>query len=132
MMLSRDELRGLATHLGVRTDVLEKVVRLLAVLERLREDEDLKNACALKGGTALNVFWLSLPRLSVDIDINFVGTVTATELAEQRPLFTRRVTRACQLAGCRVVHSPSQHAGGKFRLRFTSLLAGEQRTGAAS
>ncbi len=129
MELSRDELRGLAAQLGVRPDVLEKVVRLLAVLERLREDEDLKNACALKGGTALNMFWLPLPRLSVDIDINFVGQVSASELAEQRPLFERRVTRACQLAGCRVVHSPSQHAGGKFRLRFTSLLAGEQNLG---
>lgn len=126
MELSRDELRALAAQLGVRPDVLEKVVRLLAVLERLREDEDLRNACALKGGTALNVFWLALPRLSVDIDINFVGEVSASELAEQRPLFERRVTRACQLAGCRVVHSPNQHAGGKFRLRFASLLAGEQ------
>lgn len=126
MELSREALRALAAQLGVRPDVLEKVVRLLAVLERLREDEDLRNACALKGGTALNVFWLPLPRLSVDIDINYVGEVSASELAEQRPLFERRVTRACQLAGCRVVHSPSQHAGGKFRLRFTSLLAGEQ------
>ena len=36
------------------------------------------------------------------------------------------MTRACQLAGCRVAHSPSEHAGGKFRLRFRSLLGGEQ------
>ncbi len=126
MELSRDELRGLALQLGVRTDVLEKVVRLLGVLERLRADDELRDAWALKGGTALNVFWLPLPRLSVDIDINFLGEMSATKLAEQRPLFERRVMRACQLAGCRVVHSPSEHAGGKFRLRFTSLLAGEQ------
>ncbi len=126
MDLSREELRGLAVQLGVRADVLEKVVRLLAVLQRVRADDDLKSVCALKGGTALNVFWLPLPRLSVDIDINFLGEMSASALAAQRPQFERRLTRACLLAGCRVVHSPGQHAGGKFRMRFSSLLSGEQ------
>ncbi|MCC6651284.1 MAG: nucleotidyl transferase AbiEii/AbiGii toxin family protein [Candidatus Eisenbacteria bacterium] len=101
-------------------------MRLLAVLRRVREDEEIRDRVALKGGTALNVFWLSLPRLSVDIDLNFVGELSARELAEQRPEFEQRVARACRLAGCRVAHSPSEHAGGKFRLRFTSLLGGEQ------
>jgi len=27
----------------------------------------------LKGGTALNLFLLDLPRLSVDIDLNYIG-----------------------------------------------------------
>lgn len=126
MELSRDELRVLSSELGVRPDVLERVVRLLRILARFRADEELKDAYALKGGTALNVFWLPLPRLSVDIDINFVGDISARELAERRPLFERSVTRACQLSGCRVLHSPSQHAGGKYRLRFPSLSAGDQ------
>jgi predicted nucleotidyltransferase component of viral defense system len=124
--LSRDELRILASELGVRPDVLEKVVRLLGILARFRADEELKGAHALKGGTALNVFWLPLPRLSVDIDINIIGDIPARDLTERRQWFERRVARACQLAGCRVVHSPGQYAGGKFRLRFASLLAGEQ------
>lgn len=126
MELTREQVQALATSLGVRPDVLEKVVRLLVVLRRIREDEGLHDRVALKGGTALNVFWLALPRLSVDIDLNFVGDLTACELAEQRPDFEKRMTRACQLAGCRVRHSPSEHAGGKFRLRFTSMLGGEQ------
>ena len=29
---------------------------------------------ALKGGTALNLFVLDFPRLSVDIDLNYVGS----------------------------------------------------------
>jgi predicted nucleotidyltransferase component of viral defense system len=126
MVLSRDEVRGLAEDLAVRPDVLEKVVRLLEVLGRIRTDEDLKNAYALKGGTALNVFLLPLPRLSVDMDINFIGDISARDLITRRPLFERRVARACQLARCRVARSPSQHAGGKFRLRFVSLFGAEQ------
>ena len=70
MEQTREQIRDLATKLGVRPDVLEKVARLLAVLRRIREDEDIRDRVALKGGTALNVFWLSLPRLSVDIDLN--------------------------------------------------------------
>ncbi|MCG2795115.1 MAG: nucleotidyl transferase AbiEii/AbiGii toxin family protein [Actinomycetia bacterium] len=27
----------------------------------------------LKGGTALNLFYLDMPRLSVDIDLNYIG-----------------------------------------------------------
>ena len=87
MDLSREELRALATQVGVRADVLERVVRLLKVLARFRADEDLSGAIALKGGTALNVFWLPLPRFSVDIDINFIGSVSAGELAALRPAF---------------------------------------------
>ena len=126
MEQTREQIRDLATKLGVRPDVLEKVARLLAVLRRIREDQDIRDRVALKGGTALNVFWLSLPRLSVDIDLNYIGEISASELAKQRPEFEQRVARACRLAGCRVVHSPSEHAGGKFRLRFASLLGGEQ------
>jgi len=126
MEQTQEQFRAYSTHLGTRPDVLEKVVQLLAVLRRIREDEEIRDRVALKGGTALNVFWLSLPRLSVDIDLNFVGELSARELAEQRPEFEQRVARACRLAGCRVAHSPSEHAGGKFRLRFTSLLGGEQ------
>lgn len=123
---TRELIQELATKLGVRPDVLEKVIRLLAVLGRIREDEEIRDRVALKGGTALNVFWFSLPRLSVDIDLNFVGEITASDLAEQRPEFEQRLARACRLAGCRVAHGPSEHAGGKFRLRFMSLLGGEQ------
>lgn len=126
MERSRDEIKTLAVNLGVRADVLEKVVRLLDVLRRLQEDEDVRMAYALKGGTALNVFWLALPRLSVDIDINFVAAVSPGELAERRPIFEQRVMLACQLAGCRALRSPGQHAGGKYRLRFASLFGGEQ------
>ncbi len=126
MEQTREQIRELATRLGVRSDVLEKVVRLLDVLRHIREDEEIRSRVALKGGTALNVFWLPLPRLSVDIDLNFVGDISASELTHQRPEFEQRVARARKLAGCRIAHSPSQHAGGKFRLRFASLLGGEQ------
>lgn len=62
----------------------------------------------------------------MDIDLNFVADVTPEALGARRPVFEQRITRACQLAGSRVLHSPSEHAGGKFRLRFSSRFGGEQ------
>ena len=38
-------------------------------------DPILTERLALKGGTALNVFNLALDRLSVDIDLNYIGAL---------------------------------------------------------
>jgi len=44
-----------------------QVIRLLDLLADIATDEVLKDRVALKGGAALNVFYLKLDRLSVDI-----------------------------------------------------------------
>jgi predicted nucleotidyltransferase component of viral defense system len=126
MLRTRRELEDGATALGVRADVLERVDRLVEVLRRLDVREGLADHYALKGGTALNLFWLLLPRLSADIDVNFVGDVEHAHLAAVRQDFVRGVVQCCQLAGCRVLHTPGEHAGGKLRLRFPSALGGTQ------
>ena len=43
---------------------------LVRLLEAVRTHPFLGPRMALKGGTALNLFVLDLPRLSVDIDMN--------------------------------------------------------------
>jgi predicted nucleotidyltransferase component of viral defense system len=58
-----------ATATGFRPEILEKVIHLLNLLEIFRAHLFLKNRCALKGGTALNLFLFDAPRLSVDIDL---------------------------------------------------------------
>ena len=52
---------------------IEKVLRLLGILELFFSHPVLKDKYALKGGTALNLFYFNLPRLSVDIDLNYIG-----------------------------------------------------------
>jgi len=65
------EVRSVAAATGFRPDVVEKVLRLHGILDRLVRHESTRGAWVLKGGTALNL--LHLPRLSVDIDLNFVA-----------------------------------------------------------
>ena len=72
MRISKERLSSEAEGTGFRAEVLEKVIHLLNLLETLHKHPFLKNRLALKGGTALNLFLFDVPRLSVDIDLNYV------------------------------------------------------------
>jgi predicted nucleotidyltransferase component of viral defense system len=81
---------------------------------------------ALKGGTALNLFLFNVPRLSIDIDLNYVGAETLDAMLAERP----RVEQALQAVFSRerfnVRQMPEEHAGGKWSLRYESA---DGRTG---
>jgi len=119
-------LRETAARSGFRAEPLEKVLRLLEILERLDRHDISNGRWVLKGGTALNLFYLALPRLSIDIDVNFTGVEQAEDLPPARGSFERALAACCERAGCSIRRSPSEHAGGKFRLRFASLFGGTQ------
>jgi hypothetical protein len=69
---------------------------------------------------------LDVPRLSVDIDVNYVGSEEVEGMRQARPEFERALTACCEREGCAVRRSPTEHAGGKFRLRYPSVLGGSQ------
>jgi predicted nucleotidyltransferase component of viral defense system len=107
---------------GFRPEILEKAIHLLSLLEILNSHPQLKGKLALKGGTALNLFMLRVPRLSVDIDMNYVGSPDRTSLEEDRPLLERAITAICGREGYTITRSPSEHAGGKFQLQYQSAV----------
>ena len=84
----------------------------------------LSTRLALKGGTALNLFCFDLPRLSVDIDLNYVGTADREEMLSDREKVERAMQVVCQREDLSVTRVPSDHAGGKWRLRYGSALGG--------
>ena len=56
MNVSEEALSSLASLTGFRSDIIEKVVRLMSLLNTINSHTFLKGKLALKGGTALNVF----------------------------------------------------------------------------
>lgn len=56
---------------GFMRATLEKVYRLTDILEYFNQNPLLKDSLALKGGTAINLTIFNLPRLSVDIDLDY-------------------------------------------------------------
>ena len=120
MRISRERLSAEARTTGFRPEVLEKVIHLLNLLEGFRSHPFLKGRLALKGGTALNLFLFDLPRLSVDIDLNYIGAADRDTMLEERPKVAQAVQAVCSREGMTITRAPTDHAGGKWRLRYDS------------
>ncbi len=122
MRLSKERLRREAEVTEFRPEVLEKVIHLLNLLEGFRSHPFLKDRLVLKGGTALNLFILDLPRLSVDIDLNYIGAVERENMLAERPKVEQAVQAVCAREGFGLQRVPEDHAGGKWVLRYESAL----------
>ena len=85
MIISRETLILEANRTGFRAEILEKVIRLIDLLNAFKNNEFLQSRIALKGGTALNLFHFDLPRLSVDIDLNYVGSLEREFMLADKP-----------------------------------------------
>lgn len=64
------EINKIANNNNFNKNTCEKVLKLFSILNYIN-NIDFKNALALKGGTAINLFLLDLPRLNVDINLDF-------------------------------------------------------------
>ena len=135
MRLSRESLQREAAATGFRPEVLEKVFLLLDLLEAINAHPALSGKLALKGGTALNLFLFDAPRLSVDIDLNYISTknpVATEDYAGEREAMRAdrpHVERTIELIARRLGLTPQtpkkeQHAGRSWVLRYASALGG--------
>lgn len=119
-MLTLQELQREASATGFRAEIIEKVLHLVGLLKALGAHPALRDSHALKGGTALNLFTLRTPRLSVDVDINYIGAADRETMLAQRPVIDQAIGQVCQREGLQVRRIPSEHAGGKWRLSYLS------------
>ena len=62
-------------------------------------------------------FRIDVPRLSVDIDLNYIGAVDRATMETERPLVERGLQAACERSGVSVKRIQTEHAGGKWRLK---------------
>ncbi len=118
MKTSRVELERMADTQGHRSELLEKVLWMLDLLQAIYQDKYLSDRLALKGGTALNLFVLNFPRLSVDIDLNYIGSADLSIAEKERPEITNALSRLCRSMGLNPGPQPDQHAGGKWHLNY--------------
>jgi len=122
--ISKEGLLSAAEATGFRPEMLEKAMLLLHLLEAIFRHPFLKNRLALKGGTALNLFLADLPRLSIDLDLNYVGSPKLEVMQTERPKVEEAIRAVCEREGFTIRHLPSEeeHAGGKWSLRYESAL----------
>ena len=124
MVASRETLQVIAAERQIQLATLERVIRLIDILDAFGADTLIGPRIALKGGTALNVFHSDLDRLSVDIDVNYVGAVEKEGMNADRPGLEDRIERLMESKGYTARREPSEHAGGKWIYRYASALGG--------
>lgn len=124
MQTSERELMREANETGFRPEIMEKVWHLMAILDGISVHPFLKDRLVLKGGTALNLFFFDLPRLSVDIDLNYIGKLDRQEMLHERPEIEKALEAVFQREGLSIRRIPEKHAGGKWQLRYASVLGG--------
>ena len=105
---------------GFAPQTIDKVERLLDLLDELGTHPALKGKLALHGGTAINLFMLDIPRLSVDIDVSYVGALDRDAMLADRPIVERSVSEVAQAQGYSVSGGEGGHAGRTFVLRYGS------------
>ena len=80
----RDYIENISKKTGFIGSTLEKVERLIRILEWMNSDEKLNKLLALKGGTAINTAVFNFPRLSVDIDLDLTENLSKEEMIKER------------------------------------------------
>ena len=66
-------------------DTLEKAYRLEDLLKEINRHPEVKEGLVLKGGTAVNFLYFRYPRLSIDLDFNFIAGLEKEEKDKERP-----------------------------------------------
>lgn len=118
MRISREKLSSLVKSTGFRADMVEKVVRLINLLNTINTHPALKDKLALKGGTALNLFVFEIPRLSVDIDLNYIGAASLSDMQKARPGIEQAIQAVFSREDYSLKRMPEENAGGKWRLGY--------------
>jgi hypothetical protein len=105
---------------GFQAATVEKVERLLELLEVIRVDRSIGDRFVLHGGTALDVFHLDLPRLSIDIDLSYVGSADREVMLSERGGVLAALEALVGRLGYTASPGSQEHAGVSYKLAYAT------------
>lgn len=120
MKFSPTQIRELAADAHFPPENLEKVLRLREMLIEFHKHTVLNGKLALKGGTALNLFYLNLARLSIDIDLNYIGNIDREATLKERPQIVTAVEQISGGLGYKLQNGVDDYALREWYLNFTN------------
>jgi predicted nucleotidyltransferase component of viral defense system len=127
MRFDPTSLRATAKATGFDADNLEKLLRLRELLTEFHKHPFLRGKLVLKGGTALNLFYLDLARLSVDIDLNYIAHVDREQMLAERPDIVRAAEQIAAGLGYKLQHGGDDHALREWYLGYTNHSGAQDR-----
>lgn len=122
-MMTKESLLKESRIKNYKPENLEKVKKLLFILEQFMSLEYLRSRLVLKGGTALNLFHFDpVPRLSVDIDFNYIGDEDPEVMKTERPIIEDAISKILIQNKFEEDRKPNSYAGGKSIWKYDSVL----------
>jgi len=114
--------RRLAAERGFVQATTEKALCLLNILGEIGRHPYLRPRLVLKGGTALNLFYWDCPRLSVDLDLNYIGALALEGMQAERPQVLSALQTIATAGGYRVQRGTPHHASETWHFWYRSVL----------
>ncbi len=121
-MIDIATIRRMGAAGGWRLDQCERVLRMTELLAGCLGHPHLRDVLALKGGTAINVLDHDLPRLSVDLDFNFVGARDAAALEQARPQLVRSIDDVAARLGLTAARLRESYGGISWRMTYRGVV----------
>ncbi|MBR4492298.1 MAG: nucleotidyl transferase AbiEii/AbiGii toxin family protein [Bacteroidales bacterium] len=122
-MFRLEDIDSLSAELNFIRDNTEKVVRLCAILQFISREPDLSESLVLKGGTAINLLVMPVPRLSVDIDLDFTGDYDRPSMLRKRKAITARIHSFMFVSGYRLMpRSKSPFSIDSWVFQYTNVI----------
>ncbi len=110
-----------AKEQGFIRDNLEKVMRLVEILIYFHHSPLLSKSLVLKGGTAINLTVFQLPRLSVDIDLDFTVDCDRESMLSIRREVNGEILRYMESEGYRLApNSKNPHTLDSWVFHYTN------------
>ena len=109
MTFDKRQLSKEAKALNFVRDTYEKVIRLIEILRIIQENEPFCTCLALKGGTAINLTLFDLPRLSVDIDLDYDGNEEKDIVMEKRSFMNKALINYMKKEGYEFSPKSKEH-----------------------
>ncbi|MBI3192875.1 MAG: nucleotidyl transferase AbiEii/AbiGii toxin family protein [Ignavibacteriae bacterium] len=125
-MISSIEIKQIANEYRFNTANVEKVIRLVNLLDEIYSHPFLKKTLVLKGGTAINIFIFDVPRLSVDIDLNYIGSPEKKVMLEERLSVREFLERIVQLQRYEKVLTEN-YGSDRFELWYNNVSGNKDR-----
>ena len=93
MNYSKKQIEQYSNETGFIKNYVEKVVRLLDALNYMFSESSFKDKLILKGGTAINLVYTNLKRLSVDIDLDYCGSLEKSVTFSDRKILEEELDK---------------------------------------
>jgi predicted nucleotidyltransferase component of viral defense system len=105
---------------------LEKLYRLIDILSEVNRGE-LKEYLALRGGTAINLCYNRLPRLSIDLDLVLTRNGDKSNMIADRSVVRQRITEILERGGYKADNHLNEYALDRFEAKYTNIYGSADR-----